>query len=73
MAAIRLRREIKGEWLLILGGFASVVFGVLLMAHPVAGALALLWLIATFAVIFGVILVILAFKARTFGNKVARL
>lgn len=66
VAAIRLRREIKGEWLLILGGLASVVFGVLLMAHPVAGALALLWLIATFAVIFGVILVILAFKARTF-------
>ncbi len=73
VAAIRLRREIKGEWLLILGGLASVVFGVLLMAHPVAGALALLWLIATFAVIFGVILVILAFKVRTFGNKLARL
>jgi uncharacterized membrane protein HdeD (DUF308 family) len=72
VAAIRLRREIKGEWLLILGGLASVVFGILLMAQPVAGALALLWLIATYAVIFGVLLVILAFKARSFGNQLAR-
>jgi uncharacterized membrane protein HdeD (DUF308 family) len=72
VAAIRLRREIKGEWLLILGGLASVVFGALLMVQPAAGALALLWLIATYAVIFGVLLVILAFKARTFDKKRAR-
>ena len=72
VAAIRLRREITGEWLLIVGGLASVVFGVLLMARPAAGALALLWLIGTYAVIFGVLLVILAFKARTFGKQPAR-
>jgi uncharacterized membrane protein HdeD (DUF308 family) len=72
VTAIRLRREIRGEWLLILGGLASVVFGVLLMAQPVTGALALLWLIATYAVIFGVVLVILAFKARSFANQLVR-
>jgi uncharacterized membrane protein HdeD (DUF308 family) len=71
VAAIRLRKEIEGEWLLILGGIASVVFGAILMARPLAGALALLWLIGTYAVIFGVILVILAFKARTFGKQLA--
>jgi uncharacterized membrane protein HdeD (DUF308 family) len=49
-----------------------VVFGALLMAQPVAGALALLWLIGTYAVIFGVVLVILAFKARSFRNQLAR-
>jgi uncharacterized membrane protein HdeD (DUF308 family) len=68
VTAIRLRREIKGEWLLILGGLASVVFGTLLVVQPGVGALTLLWLIAPYAVIFGVLLVILAFKARTFGN-----
>ncbi|GAN34828.1 MAG: HdeD family acid-resistance protein [Candidatus Brocadia sp. AMX2] len=72
VAAIRLRRQIKGEWMLILGGLASVVFGVLLMAQPFAGALALLWLIVIYAVLFGVLLVILALRVRTFGNQLAR-
>lgn len=69
VAAIRLRREIRGEWLLVLGGLASVVFGTFLMARPVAGALALLWLIGTYAVIFGALLVILAFRARAFAKQ----
>lgn len=65
VVAIRLRKEIKGEWLLILGGLASVVFGVLLVAQPGAGALAVLWLIATYAVFFGVLLVMLSLKVRS--------
>ena len=73
MVAIRLRKEIKGEWLLVLGGLTSVLFGIIIMAQPGAGALALLWLIATYVFIFGVILVILAFKARAFGKQLERL
>lgn len=69
VAAIRLRKEITGEWLLILAGAASIIFGVALVAQPALGALALLWLIATYAVIFGALLVILAFKARGFGRN----
>lgn len=68
LAAIRLRKEIRGEWLLILAGLASVLFGVLLVAQPGVGALALLWLIATYAVIFGILLVILAFRVRAFSR-----
>ena len=71
VVAIRLRREMKGEWLLILGGLASVGFGVVLMAQPGAGALAVLWLIAGYAVLFGVLLVFLAFKARSFISQAA--
>jgi uncharacterized membrane protein HdeD (DUF308 family) len=71
VAAVRLRKEIKGEWWLILGGLVSVVFGVLLLARPGPGALALLWVIATYAVIFGVVMVILAFKVRSFGKGFA--
>jgi len=71
VAAIRLRKEIEGEWLLVLGGLASVAFGVLLMARPGAGALAVLWIIAAYAVVFGAILVVLAFKARNFGRALA--
>jgi uncharacterized membrane protein HdeD (DUF308 family) len=69
VAAIRLRKEIKNEWLLVFGGLVSIVFGAILMAQPVVGALALLWLIATFAVLFGLLLVLLAFKVRTFGDQ----
>jgi uncharacterized membrane protein HdeD (DUF308 family) len=72
VAAIRLRKEIEGEWLLILSGLVSVVFGIVLMARPGAGALAVLWLIATYAVVFGILLVILAFKARSFLAEATR-
>jgi uncharacterized membrane protein HdeD (DUF308 family) len=68
-AAVRLRKEISGEFFLILGGLASVLFGFLLMARPWPGALAVLWLIAAYAVIFGVILVLLAFKVRSLGHR----
>jgi len=72
VAAVRLRREIAGEWRLVLGGLASVVFGILLMAQPGAGALALLWLIGTFVFVLGVLLVLLAFRLRAVGSLVAR-
>ncbi len=71
VAAIRLRKEINGEWLLVLGGLISVAFGAMLISRPAAGALAVLWVIGMYAVIFGVIVVILAFKVRSFGKKLA--
>ncbi len=70
VAAIRLRKEIEGEWLLVLAGLASVLFGVLLITRPGAGALAVLWLIGGYALVFGIITVMLAFKARGFVNRV---
>jgi len=70
-AAIRLRKEIDNEWLLLLAGLASVVFGVLLAAQPAGGALALLWLIGSYAVVFGVLLLILAFRLRRFVPKLS--
>ena len=64
-AAIRLRREVVGEWALILGGAFSVLFGVLLVLIPArAGLLSLTWLIGAYAVVFGVLQVILAFRVR---------
>ncbi len=64
-AAIRLRREVVGEWALILGGALSVLFGVLLVVIPArAGLLSLTWLIGAYAVVFGVLLVVLAFRLR---------
>ena len=67
--AIRLRKEIEGEWWLILSGLASVLFGVFVMARPGAGAIAMLWVIAAWSIIVGIFLVILSFQARGFGKK----
>ena len=63
-AAIRLRKEIENEWLLILSGVLSVVFGVYMVVNPGAGAMAVLWLIGVFAIAYGVLLVILSFKLK---------
>jgi uncharacterized membrane protein HdeD (DUF308 family) len=68
VVAIRLRRVIQNELWLILGGVASLVFGFVLFAAPGAGALALVWLIAAYAIIFGVLLIALAFRLHGLGQ-----
>ena len=64
-AAIRLRKEIEGEWRLILGGVLSVLFGAFLFIRPGVGALGIIWLIGSYAFVFGVALVVFAFKVRS--------
>lgn len=65
VAAINLRRQISNELLLVLGGIASIAFGVPLAAFPGAGVLSLLWLIGVFAVVFGGFVVALALRLRS--------
>ena len=63
--AIKMRREIKGEWFLILMGLASIIFAGLLLWNPIAGAAALIWIIAWYAVIIGVLAIIFGFRLRS--------
>jgi len=70
VAAIRLRHAIEGEWLMVLEGAVSIAFGVLLVAFPGAGALAVIWWIGAFALVMGVVLVMLSFRLRGVGNVV---
>jgi uncharacterized membrane protein HdeD (DUF308 family) len=64
MAAIELRKEISNEWLLILSGILSVIFGVLIALFPRAGALSIIWLIAIYAIVFGIMFVALGLRLR---------
>ena len=62
--AVRLRRVIPHEWLLMLAGILSVLLGIAIVFQPATGALALLFWIGGFAIVFGVLLIALAFRVR---------
>jgi peptidoglycan/LPS O-acetylase OafA/YrhL len=62
--AVRLRKEIEGEWLLGLAGLVSILFGAFVVIFPGGGALALVWLIAAYAIVVGTILLVLALRLR---------
>jgi uncharacterized membrane protein HdeD (DUF308 family) len=64
IAAIQLRKEIDNEWTLILGGVVSVLFGLVVLIAPGAGALGLIWAIAAYSIVFGILFIGLAFRMR---------
>lgn len=69
IAAFELRRHLPGEWWWLLAGLASVAFGVLLMWHPLVGALAVLWIIGTYAIAAGIFLLGLAWRLREHAHR----
>ncbi|MEJ2540745.1 MAG: HdeD family acid-resistance protein [Gemmatimonadota bacterium] len=70
VAALRLRKQIEGEWMLIVAGLVSVAFGVLLALRPGAGAVAVSWLIGGYAFLLGLLLVFLSFKVRSAHKRI---
>ena len=65
IGAIQLRKEIDNEWMLIFGGLLSVLFGIVVLIAPGAGAIGLIWAIATYSILFGITFVALAFRLRS--------
>jgi uncharacterized membrane protein HdeD (DUF308 family) len=72
-AAIRLRKVIEGEWLLALSGIASVLLGILLFLFPEPGVLAVVLWIGAYALVSGVLLIVLAFRLRSWARDPGKL
>jgi len=70
-AAFRLRRYLPGEWLLILTGVVSIVAGILLFSQPIAGAVFLVWVIASYGLIFGILLIVVGLRFRRLPPNVS--
>jgi uncharacterized membrane protein HdeD (DUF308 family) len=70
--AVRIRRVIENEWLMILSGIVSIAFGILLILQPGAGALSIVWLIGFYALLFGILTLILSFRLRGLRDTVGR-
>lgn len=68
IGALQLRKEIKNEYWLIFSGLLSVIFGILLIWNPGVGALAMVWVMGMFALIFGVMLTMFALRMRKHHN-----
>ena len=69
-AAIELRHFIEGEWMMVISGILSILFGIVLFASPNQGALAMLWVIGIFAIVIGIWLIIFAFHLRSKIKKI---
>jgi uncharacterized membrane protein HdeD (DUF308 family) len=64
VGAIALRKEISNEWMLALSGLASIGFGLIMVLRPGSGAIAMIWIIATYAIAFGLLFIGFAFRLR---------
>ena len=71
-AAVRLRRVIRNEWALIVGGMASLIFGVLMFIFPGAGLVTIVWIIGAYGIVFGILLLVAAFNVRARRDEVSR-
>lgn len=62
--AIQLHRKVRGEWLWAVAGVLSLIFGFIVLAFPVAGLLAAVWMIGAYALVLGAIWIALGFSLR---------
>ena len=67
--AFRLRQEIENEWLLIIFGVISIIFGVLVLGNIREGVLALRSIFVIYMVVGGILAIALAFRIKSIGER----
>lgn len=72
VTALRIRALIENEWLMILSGVVSIIFGALLIAQPGAGAIAIVWLLGAYALLFGILTLMFALRLRGMRDTLGR-
>jgi uncharacterized membrane protein HdeD (DUF308 family) len=70
--ALRMRTLIANDWLMMLSGVVSIIFGILLIAQPGAGEIAIVWLIGAYALLFGLLTLMFAFRLRGMRDTIGR-
>jgi uncharacterized membrane protein HdeD (DUF308 family) len=70
--AVRIRTMIANKWLLIISGVVSIVFGILLIVQPGAGAVSIVWLLGAYALLFGILTLMLSFRLRGLRDTIGR-
>jgi uncharacterized membrane protein HdeD (DUF308 family) len=70
--ALRIRTMIENEWLMMLSGVVSILIGVLLLAQPGAGAIAIVWLLGAYALLFGILTLMLALRLRGMRDTIGQ-
>jgi uncharacterized membrane protein HdeD (DUF308 family) len=72
VVAIQLRHVITGEWMLILGGLLSILFGVLLFVSPAVGAVSVIWMIGIYAITFGILEIVFAYRLHALLRELVK-
>lgn len=67
VTGIRLRKEISNEWSMVLNGLLSTLFGVVLLTSPIMSAMVMVWIVAIFSVVNGIVLIVLSFRVKKLG------
>jgi uncharacterized membrane protein HdeD (DUF308 family) len=70
ISALRLREEIDNEWWLVISGVLGIIFGILVFQNVLAGFLAIATVFGVFAILMGILSVVLSFRVRDFGKTI---
>ena len=71
IGAYRLRTQLEGEWALALAGVVSIILGLLLAFRPGSGLIAVIWFLGVYAIVFGILMLVLGIRLRRLGQGLA--